>query len=103
MGSGGPWELESGRWPLNPASLSCPWEQGNPATHGEPSREEVDPFQIVDKLTTRDIQWRATTRLASMGLEDVQEFLRLSLENLRSSSRVGRSVPTRGRAAETRV
>ena len=83
--------------------LSCPWEPGNPGTHGEPSREEVDPFQMVNELTTRDIQWRTTTRIASMGLEDVQEFLCLSLENLGSSSRAGRSVPTRGRASQTRV
>ena len=96
--SGGSWELESGRWPLHPASLSCPWDLGNLGTHGEPNREEVDPFQMVNELTTQDIQWRATTRLTSMGLEDVQEFLCLLLENLGSSSRVGRSVPTTGQA-----
>jgi hypothetical protein len=79
---------------LNLALLSCPWEPESPGTHGEPNREEVDPFQMVDELTTRD---------TSMGLEDVQEFLHLLLENLGSSSRVGRSVPTTGRAAQTRV
>ena len=101
--SGGSWELESGRWPMNPASLPCPWDPGNPGTHGEPNREEVDPFQKVDELTARDTQWRATKRLASMDLENVQEFLRLSLENLGISSRGGCSVPTTGRAAQTMV
>ena len=88
---------------MNPAALPCPWDTGNLGTHREPSREEVDPFQMVDKLTARETQWRATTQLASMDLENVKEFLRLSLENLGSSSRGGRSVPTTGRAAQTRV
>ena len=101
--SGGPWELESGRWPMNPAALPCPWDTGNLGTHGEPSREEVDPFQMVEELTAWETQWRANTLLASLDLENVQEFLRLSLENSGSSSRGGRSVPTTGRAAQTKV
>ena len=83
---------------MNPAALPCPWDTGNLGTHGEPSREEVDPFQMVEEL-----QWRANTLLASLDLENVQEFLRLSLENSGSSSRGGRSVPTTGRAAQTKV
>ena len=76
---------------------------GNFGTHGRLSREEVDPFQMVDDLTARETQWRATTRLASMDLENVQEFLRLSLETLEGSSRAARSAFTTGRAARTRV
>ena len=88
---------------MNPASLPCPWDTGNLGTRGEPSHKEVDPFQMVDELTARETQWRATTRLASKDLENVQEFLRLLLENLGSSSRGGRNVPTTGRPAQTRV
>ena len=100
---GGSLELESDRWPLNPAPVFCPWELGNPGPHGDPSHKETDPFQMVDELTAQDVQWRTTIRVASQGLEDVQEFFRLSLEALGSSSRVGRSVLTRGRASQTRV
>ena len=63
----------------------------------------IDPFQAVDKLTARDIQWRTTIQIASLGLEYVKQFLRLSLESLRNSSRVGHSAPTRGRASQTQV
>ena len=67
---------------MNPAALPCHWDTGNLGTHGKQSRKEVDPFQMVDDLTARETQWGATTRLASMDLENVQEFLRLSLEKL---------------------
>ena len=62
--------------------VSCPWEPGNPGPYGDLSHEETDPFQAVDELTARDTQWRTTIRVASLGLEDVQRFLRLSLEGL---------------------
>jgi hypothetical protein len=88
---------------MNPAALPCHWDTGNLGTHRKLSCKEVDPFQMVDNLTARETQWRATTRLALMDLENVQEFLRLSLENLGGSSRGGRSVPTTGQAAQTRV
>ena len=58
---------------------------------------------MVDELTARETQWRATTRLALMDLENVQELLRLLLENLGGSSRGGQSVPTTGLEAQTRV
>jgi hypothetical protein len=73
---------------MNPAPLFCPWEPRNPGRYGDLSHEETDPFQTVDELTARDIQWRTTIRVASLGLEDMQQFLRLSLESLGSSSRV---------------
>ena len=88
---------------MKPAFLPCSWDLGNPGGHGEPNHREVDPFQMVDELTARDIQWRAATRLASMDMENVQEFLRLSLENLGGSSREGLSAPTTGWAAKSRV
>ena len=88
---------------MNPAPVSCPWEPGNPGPYGDLSHEETDPFQAVDELTAQDIQWRTTIRVASLGLQDVQQFLRLSLEGLGSSSRVGRSVLTKGRSSQTRV
>ena len=84
-----------------PPLVFCPWEPGNPGPYGDLSNEETDPFQAVDELTARDIQWWTTIRVASLGLEDVQQFLRLSLEGLGSSSRVDRSVLTRGRASQT--
>ena len=45
------WELESGRWPVKLAPALCPWEPGNPESSGNPSHEEIDPFQVVDELT----------------------------------------------------
>ena len=62
--------------------MKCPCDTENLGTHGKPSSKEADPFQMVDKLTARETRWRATTRLASMDLENVQEFQRLLLENL---------------------
>ena len=88
---------------MNPAALPCHWDTGNLGTHRKLSCKEVDPFLMVDNLTARETQWRATNRLASMDLENVQEFLRLLLENLRGSSWAARSVSTMGRAAQTRV
>jgi hypothetical protein len=95
--------MEGGRWPVKLAPAFCPWEPGNPGPSWNPSHEETDPFQVVDELTARDIQWRTTIRVISLGQEDVQQFLCLLLEGLGSSSRVGRSVLTRGRASQTRV
>ena len=97
------WELESGRWPVKLAPALCPWEPGNPEPSGNPSHEEIDPFQVVDELTARDIQWQTTIRVTLLGLEDLQQFLRLSLEGFGSFSQVGRSVPSRGLASQTRV
>ena len=97
------WELESGRWPVRLVPVLCPWEPTNPGLPGSPRHKEIDPFQAVDNLTARDIQWRTTIRVASLGLEDMQQFLRISLESLGNSSKVGHSAPTRGRASQTRL
>ena len=60
---------------MNPAALPwiphCPGDTGNFSTNGRLSREEVDPFRMMDDLTARETQWRATTRLASMDLKNV--------------------------------
>ena len=39
--------------------------------------KEIDPFQAVEELTARDIQWRTIIRVVSLGLEDVQQFLHI--------------------------
>ena len=62
------WELEGGRWPMKPVPVLCPWEPGNLGPPGTPRHEEIDLFQAVDELTARDIQWRTTIRVASLGL-----------------------------------
>ena len=76
-----------------------------PQAPGAPRPEEVDPFQAVEELTARDIQWRTVIRVASWGLEDVQQFSRISVERLNSgfSSRGDPGVPTKARASQTRV
>ena len=75
----------------------------NPRAPRAPRHEEIDPFQAVEELTAQDIQWQTTMRVASLGLEDVQQFLRISLESLGTSSRVGPSAPTRVHASQTQV
>ena len=74
-----------------------------PQANRGPRHEEIDPFQAVEELTARDIQWRTIIRVLSLGIEDVQQFLHISLERLNSgtSSRVDPSAPTRACASQT--
>ena len=81
--AGDPGDLKKARWPMNPVALPwnarCPGDTGKFGTHGRLSCKDGDPFRTVDDLTARETQWRATTQVASMNLENVQEFLRISL------------------------
>ena len=88
---------------MKSAPVLCPWEPANPGLPGTPRHEEIDPFQVVDELTAQYIQWRTPIRIASLSLENLQQFLRISLESLGNSSLLGHSAPTRGRASQTRV
>ena len=65
--------------------------------------KDVDPFQAVEELTARDIQWRTIMRVALWGLEDVHQFLRISIDRLNSgtSSKGDPGVSTKARASQT--
>ena len=82
-----------------------PWEPSLPRPPGAPRHEEIYPFQAMEELTAQDIQWLTVMRVASWGLEDVQQFLCISIERLNSgiSSRGDPGVPTKARASQTQV
>ena len=67
----GSWRVVDGRYVGTGAS---PFGAQNPWA---PRHKEIDPFQAVEELTARDIQWRTIIRVVSLGLEDVQQFLHI--------------------------
>ena len=82
-----------------------PWEAHLPGPPGTSKAEDVDPFQVVEELTTRDIQWQSIMKVASWGLEDVHQFLRILMERLNSgtSSMGDPSVSTKARVSQTNL
>ena len=85
--------------------MLLPWEPSLPRPPGAFRHKEIDPFQVMEELTARDIQWQTVMRVVSWGLEDVQQFLRISMERLNSgiSSRGDPGAPTKAHASQTQV
>ena len=80
-----------------------PWEAQLPRPLGRSMARDVDPFQAVEELMARDIQWLTIMRVASWGLEDVHQFLRISMDCLNSgtSSQGDPGVSTKACASQT--
>ena len=79
-----------------------PWEAQLAGPPRMSMAKDVDPFQAVEELTARDIQWRTILRVASWGLEDNHQFLRISMDRLNSgtSSQGNPGVSTKAHASQ---